>query len=329
MTLRELGISELQEIAYRALLADSSRDVAALAALAGADEPAICASLDDLAAMSVLRPSPDAPARFLPRDPSAAIGELIERLEEETLRRYRAIAGVRAELAGLAELQRGGPCAHAVGLEMVAGSRDVRERLEGLSFFTRNSVWAIQPAGPHSKASRIAATRLDQRTLRRGADMRIIYDAAVLATERNRANLRRRVASGACIRVRRGPLQRLIIMDEQVAVISADSPDGQRGALIIRQGALLDGLLELFRLSWENAQDVEPDEVPEQTVTDDERLVLNLLSGCATDEIAAREADISVRQFRRRVARLMDRLQASSRFQAGAEAARRGWVLRA
>jgi DNA-binding NarL/FixJ family response regulator len=44
------------------------------------------------------------------------------------------------------------------------------------------------------------------------------------------------------------------------------------------------------------------------------------------DEQAARRLEISVRTYRRKVTALCDRLQASSRFEAGVAAARRGLV---
>ncbi|MCO1578038.1 hypothetical protein M8C13_19995 [Crossiella sp. SN42] len=57
-----------------------------------------------------------------------------------------------------------------------------------------------------------------------------------------------------------------------------------------------------------------------------DRRVLELLASGITDEAAARVVGFSVRQLRRRVAVLMARLEAASRFEAGVAAARRGWV---
>jgi sugar-specific transcriptional regulator TrmB len=326
MALRDLGFSQLQEAAYRTLLADPSRDVPALAALVRTGEDAVRAALADLAEMGAIRLDSGAPAGFSAGDPSVAIGELIERMEDETLRRQRRIGSTRAELTELTSLQRGRLTNDAAGLETVARPEDVRERLAELSFFTRSSVFSIQPAGPHSAVSRTAATRLDQRSLRRGVDMRIIYDVTVLGSERNRMFLRHRMAEGARIRLRHGPLQRLIIMDERVAVVPADPADGRHGALIVQQVGLLHRLLELFRQLWDSAQDVQLDDSSEWELAQDDRATLRLLSSGVTDEMAATQVGISVRHFRRRVARLMHRLQADSRFQAGATAARRGWI---
>ena len=58
-----------------------------------------------------------------------------------------------------------------------------------------------------------------------------------------------------------------------------------------------------------------------------------MTSGCCSsagrrrkDEQIARALGMSVRTVRRRVADLMDELGADSRFQAGVEAVRRGWI---
>ncbi len=57
-----------------------------------------------------------------------------------------------------------------------------------------------------------------------------------------------------------------------------------------------------------------------------QREILCLLSTGLTDAAIASYLDISLRTTARRVADLMRQLDASSRFQAGVEAARRGWL---
>jgi DNA-binding NarL/FixJ family response regulator len=58
----------------------------------------------------------------------------------------------------------------------------------------------------------------------------------------------------------------------------------------------------------------------------DERNLLQRMAAGSTDESIARRLGISDRQVRRRIARLLQRLGVSSRFAAGAEAVRRGWL---
>ncbi|MGO1057161.1 hypothetical protein [Crossiella sp. CA198] len=66
--------------------------------------------------------------------------------------------------------------------------------------------------------------------------------------------------------------------------------------------------------------------LPGEPLSEVDRRVLELLASGITDEAAARIVGFSVRQLRRRVAALMARLEAASRFEAGVAAARRGWV---
>jgi DNA-binding NarL/FixJ family response regulator len=54
--------------------------------------------------------------------------------------------------------------------------------------------------------------------------------------------------------------------------------------------------------------------------------ILSLLSDGRSDSTIARESGVSLRTVERRVRSLMDRLGAKTRFQAGVQAARRGWI---
>lgn len=60
--------------------------------------------------------------------------------------------------------------------------------------------------------------------------------------------------------------------------------------------------------------------------TEDDRVVLKYLARGNTDEAVARALGLSVRHLRRRIAKLFVQLGATSRFAAGVEACRRGWV---
>nr|WP_284716815.1 LuxR C-terminal-related transcriptional regulator [Streptomyces sp. G1] len=55
-------------------------------------------------------------------------------------------------------------------------------------------------------------------------------------------------------------------------------------------------------------------------------MLLALLVSGLKDEAIARQLGWSVRTMRRRMSRLHDQLGAANRFQAGAVAARRGWI---
>jgi len=60
--------------------------------------------------------------------------------------------------------------------------------------------------------------------------------------------------------------------------------------------------------------------------SEEESSILALLAEGLTDDVIARRLSISMRTYRRRVQALMLKLGATSRFQAGARAAQRGWL---
>ncbi|MFF1560700.1 response regulator transcription factor [Streptomyces sp. NPDC058279] len=57
-----------------------------------------------------------------------------------------------------------------------------------------------------------------------------------------------------------------------------------------------------------------------------ERELLKLLASGLTDEVAGKRFGVSLRTVRRQMAALMERLHATSRFEAGLKAAQRGWL---
>ena len=70
----------------------------------------------------------------------------------------------------------------------------------------------------------------------------------------------------------------------------------------------------------------EPRASAEHEASERDRVLLKLLSEGMTDQGIARKLGLSVRTIRRLMSDLMKRLNAQSRFEAGAEAVRRGWL---
>ncbi|WP_016701403.1 hypothetical protein [Actinoalloteichus spitiensis] len=327
MALRDLGFTAEQERLYRALLASPDSDLTALSR--PSDTPgAVRAALAGLVELGVARFRDDRPAGVELLRPSIALGDLIERTEDELLRRHRRTGDTRGEVAALDAQHAGttaGPPA-GQGVERLTDVDQVRERLAELSFFTRTSVYSVHPAARPSPESVAAARPLDVRSLRRGVEMRVIHEASVVADHRVRDHLREVAAAGARIRLSDLPVERMIIMDEEVVVVPSDPADTRRGALVVRQAGLVHGFLHLFHRLWAEAADLMTSGDPPADLTEEDRRLLALLAEGRTDETAARAVGVSVRHLRRRVARLMHRLQATSRFEAGVAAARRGWL---
>jgi DNA-binding CsgD family transcriptional regulator/sugar-specific transcriptional regulator TrmB len=334
MGLAELGFTAEQELLYRSLLrnpASTPEELAREHGLKPATARVICA---ELAALGVLRHDRSEGSGFTVMQPAAAIGQLIEQREDELLRQYRRASQCRYLIDELNLLYRQPRETEPEdsGVERVEDVHAIRDRLEELSFFTRTSVYSIQPGGPQSRESLEASRPLDQRGIRRGLEMRVIHEVSVLEDELNRAYLRELVMGGTKVRVTSQQVDRMVIMDCKVAVIPVDPANSGRGALIVRHPGLVSGFVDLFNRAWQDARDLpwltDTDEQAHKApeISPQDKRILELLASGCTDETSAREVGVSVRHLRRAISRLMQQLGANSRFEAGVEAARRGWL---
>jgi DNA-binding NarL/FixJ family response regulator len=118
-----------------------------------------------------------------------------------------------------------------------------------------------------------------------------------------------------------------------------DRADSADSALVIHSSSLLDTLSALFESVWANAVPVRfGDTVPPEpgeaagnghrsgNGADERRTLLGLLAAGLTDEAIGRQLGWHPRTVQRHVHRLMTELGAQTRFQAGLQAAHRGWL---
>jgi DNA-binding CsgD family transcriptional regulator len=114
----------------------------------------------------------------------------------------------------------------------------------------------------------------------------------------------------------------LIVIGDSAVLLPRDPNDPGLGAVVVRTPGVVGIVAWAFEQAWRRATPA-PDRF---TLSARERRVLNCLSVGLKDELAARRLQLSVRTYRRHVTKLCERLDASSRFEAGAIAARRGLI---
>lgn len=156
--------------------------------------------------------------------------------------------------------------------------------------------------------------------------IRKLYSPAVLADERSREHLSELVGRGAQVRIAATALpHETIVIDRRFAILAGlNAPEG-REYTMTTASSLVGGTYALFEAAWETATDLTAFPHGDQPRLDAEsRTVLRALGSGATDETAARELGMSLRTHRRRVAELLNALDAGSRFQAGMRAGELG-----
>jgi DNA-binding CsgD family transcriptional regulator len=192
------------------------------------------------------------------------------------------------------------------------------------------SEWLAALPGPVSPNPAVPSAAEPGR-LPSGITAKFLFHDSICSDERRVTNAERISTSGADVRVTSAEIPAVVISDRRTALIISGSSQNPGESIWTRQPSIIAALAALFEQTWNAASPIQPrcPEVIRERTSDlswRQRELLRLLASGATDEVAARHLGLSVRTTRRHMASLMDSLQATSRFQAGAEAARRGWL---
>jgi DNA-binding CsgD family transcriptional regulator len=190
---------------------------------------------------------------------------------------------------------------------------EIIEQTGGDLLFLRPDTWAM----PRESAM----SRVVGRAVASGRRSRAVYPLRALREAPE--TLQVRVDEGEEVRLIDDLPTRLFVIAGTHAILPeplgfADSP-----RLLVRQGALVAALTLLFELYWERGVPIDAMSGANRT---ERTFILRQLRAGAKDEQIARTMGLSLRTVRRRISDLMIELGADTRFQAGAEAARRGWL---
>jgi len=157
-----------------------------------------------------------------------------------------------------------------------------------------------------------------------GRRSQAVYPARALQVASD--ELRRRAAIGEEIRIIADVPVRLEILGSSGALVVASTEDGEPARMAVRAPQLLDLADLAFQGLWERALPIPGLEVTRDRRAQERVLLLEQLASGAKDEQIARVLGWGLRTVRRRVAELMAELAVETRFQAGMEAVRRGWL---
>lgn len=277
-----------------------------------ADRPAeLRAALVRLASAGLVQVLDGASPRYAAAAPDLVLAGLLRDREEQ----LRVACDHIDELAARHEARS--LRASAAVLDVVSGADAVAQRLSHAQSSAQRQLRRLRPSGRHHLTGGLPCQVV----------CRTIYDRDTVTTSDALSDLEGRGDERQQARVFPTLPVEMYLVDDRLALLSREDAGGEQSLLVLHPGMMLDSVVDLFEGLWRRALPLRPpraaeERAGEQRVGDRERLLTLLLSGL-TDEAIARQLGISARTAQRRVARLMQDLDARTRFQAGAQAALR------
>lgn len=313
--LEGLGIPEAEQSAYTRVLARGEPTAAELAADLRTTTAHAGTLLARLAAHGLVNGPDGIPPRWSAAAPDVALEALLLRREEELLR-------TRGRVGELMRTYRGARSPQADDLvEVITGQSLIAERWRQMRDGARRRLLMFDKP-PHLSAG---DPEPEHRLLERGVRVRAVYETGAVGEPGRRAEIAAVVAAGEEARMLPGLPCKLAIVDDRWALLPVATGAELRGAVLVRASSLLDALTGMFEAYWHRAVGV-PNAHHDDPAPDRRTELLTLLSAGFTDDSIARQLGVSPRTVQRRVRELMDALGARTRFQAGIQAARAGWL---
>jgi DNA-binding CsgD family transcriptional regulator len=328
--LEHIGLTPDDERAYRAVL-ERPGPVGDLAPRAGLDEDRLAAALRRLAELELAHLDGTA---WVARPPDAALAVLHARREADVEREQRAVREGRALVAQFlltAPRPANGAGPHLA--EIVEGNDAVGARVFQV-VESATSVVRILDRPPYVYNAPEAGDTLDQelRLLRAGIEFRVVYDATTFTPPELSQCLADSLGAGEQARVLPDVPVKLVAADANVAILPLVPAPGEPGrAVVLHTPVVVEPLTALFESLWQRAIPVggaDPGDAVarHEAPSAEDRVLLRLLAAGLKDGAIARNLGTSERTTNRRISELIDRLDAQTRFQAGLQAARRGWI---
>ncbi|PWK74439.1 hypothetical protein BCL76_101167 [Streptomyces sp. CG 926] len=285
-------------------------------------------------------------------DPASVLRVLIQRRQALLHQESADLNSLRSYADRLAHRlppQPAPPPDAAAGIEILTGTEAARARLDSLLDAAQTEVLILDrtegaPAAPGREeagearevgaAGAVGRDRI-RRLLAHGVVVRTVTDRRGTDFPDRAKELIALTGLGLQARIGRRLPTSLVLVDRRTCLLppqpgSDDGVDGVDGvggadgaALVFGDSLVHRAALPLFESLWARATPVGS---PGSPLVADQRELLGLLASGLKDETIARRLGVHVHTARRRITRMLEELGADTRFQAGVQAAIRGWL---
>jgi DNA-binding CsgD family transcriptional regulator len=316
--LENFGVGARGDRLYRSVLREGRMSVSVLTEQLGWNLAEVEAELAPLVELGLLA---QADGLVFALSPHLALGRLSEAEARTLLDRERALASLRAAIPDYAAEERGAefvgsalqPVEVHTGPEVAAVVDALIRSTTGEVLLIHTVEWLDRPGWPKQDT-------LIAREAAGGRGVRSIYPTEALHRPQWLEAVRTWADLGEDVRLLPSPPSRLMVFGDQAALVPVEWGSSPARRVIVRTRGVVDALRLLFEVLWRQGAPM-----PGTQLAGDRRnlQVLRLLAAGAKDETIARQLGLSLRTVRRRVAEQISELGATTRFQAGVEAARR------
>ncbi|MCJ0873520.1 helix-turn-helix domain-containing protein [Streptomyces sp. AP-93] len=315
-----LGVDQevLQRVYEYALDHSNGQNFSAngIGAATGLPDPLADAAMERLLAMGLLRGAPGSTFRAVA--PDEAVAGVVFPLERE-IRARRALAEeARASIMSLLPVFEAGRALRESQnrFEILEDLTQARSAIADLTAHARDEILTAQPGGARQVDILTEAAPRDQAALERGVKMRVLYQHTARFSAGTGEYVEHLTRLGAHVRTLDDHFSRLLVFDEETAVISV--PGNPHAAAVVRERSVVAFVKETYERLWLAAEPFAVAFGTRSEIADDVRqAIVRLLMEGMTDASIATRLGMSVRTCRRHVADIMVELGAQSRFQAG------------
>lgn len=321
---QSLGVSKTAEAVYRAMLRQPTWGVAEIAGSTNLTTHDVHAALDELIELTLVRESLGSPGQLRPTSPEVGLAALLARARASIAQRQSEIESTQLAIELLTEAHETG---HPDQLIQIDELDTVRDQLERLARETQEECLSFNPGGAQRPDAMAASKPVNQTALERGVSIKAVYQDSFRNDPDTLSYARWFSGLGGEIRTVPLILFQMVIVDRRVALLPLDPADARKGAVEVHNAGVITALCALFDQVWSTGTPFGSAATVDSNGLDPtERELLRLLGDGHTDEAAGRKLGMSARTIQRMMAELSRRLDAESRFQAGANAVRRHWL---
>jgi sugar-specific transcriptional regulator TrmB/DNA-binding CsgD family transcriptional regulator len=320
--LEVLGVNDVDEVCYRALLRDPRRTADELAAELDRGVTGVRRTIARLEELGLVTRLAGTPIRFVPARPDIAVDALVARRQQE-------LAQVQMEARSLLhEMPPERQHAPEELIEVVVGTQAVAARFTQMQQTVEHELVALDRP-PYAQPVEHGSTA-ELALLERGVRVRGIYAPEGFEIDGRYDMLRSMVAAGEEARIHGAIPMKLAIADRREAILPLSFEQTPEQALVVHGSNLLTALVALFDLLWDLAVPLPPTreavmlagrEASSLGVEGEE--IAQLMAAGLSDQAIARQLGISLRTLNRRFSAMLRELGAQTRFQAGIQVARR------